>query len=168
MTLGQFFTTVSSHPEIAAFYFLALPFTAFLSNIFSKGESNQTPWKYLYSGLIYLASIPGIFAITLNAYLFLFERQPIMDTNLFTQVFPVLCMMLTLWLVSRNVSLKEVPGFDKLGSLILIITTLISMMWILEKTHIIVFSYMPFFQFVFLFIAFLIFVRWSWTRLFSR
>jgi hypothetical protein len=168
MTLGQFFATVSSHPEIAAFYYVALPSTAFLSNIFSKGESNLMPWKYLYSGLIYLASIPGIFAITLNAYLFLFERQPIMDTNLFTQVFPVLCMMLTLWLVSRSISLQEVPGFDKLGSLILIITTLISMMWILEKTHIIVFSYMPFFQFVFLFIAFLIFIRWSWTRLFSR
>jgi hypothetical protein len=168
MTLGQFFSSVSSHPEIATFYFVALPSTAFLSNIFSKGESHQTPWKYLYSGLIYLASIPGIFAITLSAYLFLFERQSIMDTNLFTQIFPVLCMMLTLWLVSRNISLQEVPGFDKLGSLIVIITALISMMWILEKTRIIIFSFMPFYQFILLFIAFLIFIRWSWNRLFSR
>lgn len=168
MTLGQFLSTVSSHPEISIFYFAALPLTAFLSNIFSKGESHLAPWKYLYSGLVYFASIPGIFAITLNAYLFLFERQSVMDTNLFTQVFPVLCMMFTLWLISRNISLNVVPGFGKLGSLIVIITALISIMWIMEKTRIIVFSYMPFFQFVFLFIVFLVFIRWSWTRLFSR
>ena len=30
-------------------------------------------WRYVYAGLVYLACIPGVFAITLNVYLFLFS-----------------------------------------------------------------------------------------------
>ncbi len=165
MTLGQFFTTVSEQPYIVMFYFFALPFTAFLAGMLGKGEGEYAPWNYLYTVLVYLACIPGIFALTLNVYLFLFERQPIMDMNLFTQVLPVVCMMLTLWLIKNNVSLGAIPGFDKIGNLMFIITVLICMMWILEKTHIFVFTFMPFYQFVLVFIAFLVLLRWLIGRM---
>ncbi len=165
MTLGQFFDAISQQPTIVLFYFFALPFTAFLAIVFGSGEGHQSPWKYLYTLLVYLACIPGIFSLTLNAYMFLFERQPVMNTNLFTQILPVLCMLVTLWLIKRNVSLREVPGFDTIGNLFLIITVLISMMWILEKTNIFVFTYMPFYQFILLFIGFLIMIRLIWIRI---
>ncbi len=165
MTLGQFFEVVSLQPSIVLFYFFALPFTAFLATIFGKGEGHLSPWKYLYTVLVYLACIPGIFAITLNIYMFLFERQPVMETNLFTQILPVLCMLLTIWMIRRNVSLNDVPGFDKISSLVFIITVLICMMWILEKTHIFVFTYLPFYQFVLIFIVFLILIRFAWSRM---
>jgi hypothetical protein len=165
MTLGQFFEAVSLEPSIVLFYFFALPFTAFLATIFGKGEGHLSPWKYLYTVLVYLACIPGIFAITLNIYMFLFERQPIMETNLFTQILPVLCMLITIWMIRRNVNLNDVPGFDKISSLVFIITVLISMMWILEKMHIVVFTYMPFYQFVLIFIVFLVLIRLGWSRM---
>jgi len=165
MTLGQFFEVVSLQPSIVLFYFFALPFTAFLATIFGKGEGHLSPWKYLYTVLVYLACIPGIFAITLNIYMFLFERQPVMETNLFTQILPVLCMLLTIWMIRRNVSLNDVPGFDKISSLVFIITVLICMMWILEKTHIFIFTYLPFYQFVLIFIVFLILTRLAWSRM---
>ncbi len=167
MTLGQFFEAISQHPSSVMFYFAALPITAFLASIFGKGEGNTVPWNYFYSSLVYLVCIPGIFALTLNAYLFLFERQKIMDTNMFTQIIPILCMIITLWLIKKNVSLNDVPGFDKIGSLIFIITVLISFMWILEKTNIFVFTFMPFYQFVILFIGFLILVRLGWSKMMS-
>ncbi len=165
MTLGQFFEVVSIQPSIVLFYFFALPFTAFLATIFGKGEGHLSPWKYLYTVLVYLACIPGIFAITLNIYMFLFERQPVMETNLFTQILPVLCMLLTIWMIRRNVSLNDVPGFDKISSLVFVITVLICMMWILEKTHIFIFTYLPFYQFVLIFIVFLILTRLAWSRM---
>jgi hypothetical protein len=165
MTLGQFFETVSQEPSIVLFYFFALPFTAFLASVFGKNEGHLSPWKYLYTVLVYLACIPGIFAVTFNAYTFLFERQPVMQMNLMTQILPILCMLITLWLIKRNVSLNDVPGFDKIGNLVFILTVLIIMMWILEKTHIFVFTYMPFYQFVLLFVGFLILVRWLWSRM---
>ncbi|MBK9733609.1 MAG: hypothetical protein IPO92_01050 [Saprospiraceae bacterium] len=165
MTLGQFFDVVSQQPTLVLFYFFALPFTAFLASIFGKGEGHISPWNYLYSCLVYFACIPGIFALTLNAYIFLFERQKVMETNLYTQVLPVICMIVTLWLIKRNVDLNEVPGFDKIGSLIFIITVLISLMWILEKTNIFVFTFMPFYQFVLFFIGFLVLVRFGWQKM---
>lgn len=167
MTLGQFFDAVSQQPSVVLFYFFALPFTAFLSILFGKGEGHLSPWKYLYTILVYGACIPGIFAFTLNAYMFLFERQPVMQTNLFTQILPIICMLITLWLIKKNVNLNDVPGFDKIGTLIFIITVLISMMWILEKTHIFVFTYMPFYQFILLFIGFLILIRFAWVKMMS-
>jgi hypothetical protein len=165
MTLGQFFETVSKEPSIVLFYFFALPFTAFLASIFGKSEGHLSPWKYLYTILVYLACIPGIFAVTFNVYTFLFERQPIMQMNMMTQLLPILCMLITLWLIKKNVSLNDVPGFDKIGSLVFILTVLMIMMWILEKTHIFVFTYMPFYQFVLLFVGFLILIRWLWSRM---
>lgn len=165
MTLGQFFETVSAQPSIVLFYFFSLPFTAFLAIIFGKNEGHLSPWKYLYTILVYFACIPGIFALTLNAYLFLFERQPIMQMNIYTQILPIICMLITLWLIRKNVNLNDVPGFDKIGSLIFIITILISMMWILEKTHIFVFTYMPFYQFVLIFIGFLVIIRFTWVKM---
>jgi hypothetical protein len=165
MTLGQFFETVSKEPSIVLFYFFALPFTAFLASVFGKSEGHLSPWKYLYTVLVYLACIPGIFAITFNAYTFLFERQPVMQMNLLTQLLPILCMLITLWLIKKNISLNDVPGFDKIGSLVFILTVLMIMMWILEKTHIFVFTFMPFYQFVLFFVGFLILIRWLWSRM---
>lgn len=165
MTLGQFFDTVSREPSIVLFYFFALPFTALLASILGKGEGHLSPWRYLYTVLVYLACIPGIFAVTFNAYTFLFERQPIMEMNLLTQILPILCMLITLWLIKKNVSLNYVPGFDKIGSLAFILTVIFIMMWILEKTHIFVFTFMPFYQFVLFFVGFLILIRWLWSRM---
>jgi hypothetical protein len=167
MTLGRFFDVVSADPSVILFYFVALPMTAFLASVFGKGEGHLSPWKYLYSLLIYLAAIPGIFALTLSAYLFLFERTPIMETNIYTQILPVFCMLITFWLIRKNVNLRDVPGFDKINGLILMITILICLMWILEKTHIWVITFLPFYQFVLFFIVLLILVRLGWRRMFS-
>jgi hypothetical protein len=76
-------------------------------------------------------------------------------------------MLLTLWLIRRNVDFDAVPGFDTLGSLIFINIIVISMMWILEKTHIVIFSFMPFYQFVLVFIGFLLLMRFMLKKVFG-
>ena len=167
MTLGQFFEVCSQNSSIVLFYFFALPFTAGLSWLFGKGEGSLSPWKYLYSVLVYLACIPGIFAVTLNIYLFLFERRSVMDANIYTQILPILCMFVTLWLVRRNVCFDDIPGFDKIGSLVFVLTVLIILLWILEKTHIFVFTYLPFYQFILIFIVALVLLRFGLKRVFG-
>ncbi|MBK9149672.1 MAG: hypothetical protein IPM26_01195 [Saprospiraceae bacterium] len=167
MTLGQFFESVSAQPSGLLTFFVMVPVTALIAGILGKGEGHLSPWKYLYSVLIYLACIPGIFALTLSVYLFLFERTSILDTNVFTQILPVICMIATLWLVRKNVDLKFVPGFGRLNGLMFMLTALITLMWILEKTHIWVISFMPFYQFLLFFLIMLILVRLGWSRMFS-
>ncbi len=165
MTLQDFFDACSVHPEIIGFYFVALPLTAFLASVFGKGEGHLSPWKYLYTTLVYLAMIPGIFAILLNVYLFLFERQPVMETNIYTQLLPILVMFLTLWLIKRNVPFEYIPGFDKLSGLVFIIFAILAVMWLLDRMHIIAFTYLPFQYIIILLIGLFILARIGLKRI---
>jgi hypothetical protein len=167
MTLGEFFQHCTENPTNLKLFFGLLPVTAGLALIFGKNEGHLSPWKYLYSILVYASCIPGIFSITLSAYKFLFERGSIMDANIWTQVLPIIIMILTLWLIRRNVSLDDVPGFDKIGSLIFFLSVLIIFLWILEKTNIYVISFLPFWQFILIFIGFVIVLRFGIKRMFS-
>ncbi|NNE28132.1 MAG: hypothetical protein HKN16_00745, partial [Saprospiraceae bacterium] len=99
MTLQDFFNHLSENPFYLLAYFLLIPLTAFLAGWLGKGEGEMKPWCYLYAVLIYLICIPGVFAITLNVYLFLFERQPIFRTDVYTQILPVLSMIATLLII---------------------------------------------------------------------
>lgn len=167
MTLQDFFDLLSDNPALILFYFIALPLTAFLACVFGKNEGHLSPWKYLYSFLIYGACIPGIFAISLNVYLFLFERQSILDANLYTQILPIIVMFFTLWFISKNVDLDQIPGFDKLGGLMIMIGAILSMMWVLDRTHIIAITFMPFWVVLVMIVAMLIAVRYGFKTFYS-
>ncbi|MEE9437915.1 MAG: hypothetical protein V3V14_02875 [Saprospiraceae bacterium] len=167
MTLGDFFQLMSNNPTVVCFLFIATPLTAFLASIFGKEEGNTTPWKELYSILVYAACIPGIFAITLSVYMFFFDRQPILETNIFTQILPIISMVLTLWLIRKNVDFKDIPGFEKLGGLVMILTAIILTMWVLEKTHIYAITFIPFHYFLLLLVGVLVAVRLGWKQMFK-
>ncbi len=144
MTLQEFFDHISANPAIILIFFVAIPVTAFIANLLGRGEGHLSPWKYLYSVLVYLSTIPGMFSILLCIYLFLFERQPILQTNIYTQVLPVIVMGTTLLIIKLNVPFDLIPGFDKLSALLLITFTIIGFMWILDRTHIIAITIIPF------------------------
>lgn len=143
MTLAESFRWLDAHPTEVIGFFLSLPFTALLAGAFGRGEGHLSPWKYLYSALVFAACIPGIFSVALSVYFFLFERGSLLNTNIFTQILPVLAMLLTLFLVRRNVEYADIPGFDRLSSLMTMIASIIVVMWLLDRTRIIAFSYIP-------------------------
>ena len=166
MTLGEFFQAVSDEPVYIVFYFAILPFTALLAGwLADKEEGRESPWKYLYSTLLYLVCVPGIFAVTLDIYLFLFERRSIFDLNLLTQVLPILSMVITILIIRRNVDMSYIPGFDKLSGLVIMITATLIIMWFIDRTRIIVFSYMPIQYVLLLFAGLLLVVRFGWGKL---
>ena len=165
MTLAEFFDWIGERPGLILTYFILIPLIALLAGVFSKGQGHLSPWKYLYSALIYLVSIPGIFAVTLSVYLFLFERRSIMDTNMYTQVLPIFSMIATILIIKKQVSLDQVPGFDKLSGLIIIISSLICLMWIIDKTHIYSITFMPFYVVILILIAGFFVIRLGLRRL---
>ena len=152
MTLGDFFKICSEHPAILLFYMIAVPLTATLAGILGKKEGHTSPWRDLYSVLVYLTCIPGIFAITLSIYLFLFEHKSVLETNIYTQIIPILSMAITLMIIKRNVSLDDVPGFGKLSGLLLVITAVIVLLWILDRMRIFAITFVPFIWVIVLFL----------------
>lgn len=167
MTLGEFFEAVSDNRGLLLGYFLIIPLIALLALLFSKGQGHLSPWKYLYTVLIYLVCIPGIFAVSLSVYLFLFERKSIMETNMFTQVLPILSMILTLILIRRQVDFDLVPGFDKISGLITILAVLIGVMWIIDRTHIYSITIIPFYVVVLILVGGFLLIRAGFKKLSS-
>jgi len=75
--------------------------------------------------------------------------------------------LLTFWIIKRFVSLDAIPGFDRLGGLILMILVVLILLWIVDRTRIWVVSYLPFTGFLILLIVLLIAGRLLWKRIFK-
>ena len=165
MTLQDLFNLLSANPAIIIFFFCAVPLTAILAGELDRGDGHESPWKYLYSVLVYLVSIPGLFAVVLNLYLLIFEGRSIMKIDIYTQILPIISMVLTLWVIRKNVDCDDIPGFDKLSGLMMIILVIMAIFWILDKTRIVAFTHFPFYYIILLFLALVLIAVYGVQRL---
>ena len=167
MTLQEFFNLLD-HPTNAAMmlsFLLLVPIAALLVGFISGKDGHLSPWKYIYATLIYLICIPGIFAVTLNAYLFLFENRGIMYTNIYTQILPIISMIATLLIIRSNVDLEWIPWFNKLPGLLMIIFSTMAIMWFVDRTRIWVISFLRFEYVLLIFVLLLFVIRFGWNRI---
>ena len=90
MTLQDLFDSMASNPTPVLIYFIMLPVTAFIISIMTKkDEGYESPWKYLYSALIYLVCLPGIFAITMCIYHLLIDGRSFLQLNVLAYFLPI-------------------------------------------------------------------------------
>lgn len=168
MTLRELFDYLDSNPLSVVAYFLLILITALLAGFMGKDEGHLSPWKYLYSAIIYLVCVPGIFAAALAVYLFLFEQGgSIFNVNLLTQVLPVAAMLVTLGVVRRNVEFGYIPGFGRLTDLIMTIFTVFLLMYLLNRLHLVAWVYVPVQWLILIVIGLLLVVRFGLKRLTS-
>ncbi len=165
MTLWDFFQAVSAQPVYIIFYFVMIIVVAMLTGWLAKGEGEDSPWKYLYSTLLYLVCVPGILAIGLGIYLFLFERRSIFEMNMLLEVMPVISMIATILIIRKNVNIDRIPGFDKLSGLVMMISAALAIMWFVDRVRIVIFSSMPIQYLLFIFVGLLLLIRIGWSRL---
>ncbi len=167
MTFRDLFNYAAAQPGSIALFLLAIPVLAFLLNMWA-GETAPDiwRWRYLYAALVYAACIPGMFAVTLNIYLFLFERQSIWDMNLVLQLLPILTMVATLMLIRRKLPFQYIPGFGRLSSFLTLIAALIGVLWFVDRLRLVAFTYVPFSYIVIGFVALLLIIRFAWSRIF--
>jgi hypothetical protein len=168
MTLQEFFRLIAANPAYILFYFAILPVAALLANLLGKGEGNLSPWRYLYSILIYAVCVPGIFAVTLSIYFFLFEKRSILDTDIYIQILPIVSMVFTLLIIRQNADFDAIPGFDKISGLMMMIAATLGIMWFLDKTRIIAVTYLRFEMVLLIFAVLLLVIRFGWAKIFSR
>jgi hypothetical protein len=165
MTLREFFDFLGTHPFVVLAYFLVIPATAMWTGWISRDAGGQTPWKQLYSALIYLVCVPGVLAAALGVYFFLFERGSIMDLNVLLQILPIVSMILTLLIIRRNVAFEQIPGFEKISSLIMMICAVFALMYLVDRTHIIAWVNVPVQYFLFIVVGLLLLFRFGMKRL---
>lgn len=159
MTLQQFFEWVQTHPMSVLYYFLGVMLGTLVLNALSEGQGHTAPWRWLYSVIVYAVCIPGIFAIMLNIYFFLFEKHSLMQAELLLQFVPVVAMLTTIFFIRKNVSLDAIPGFERIYSLAAIIATVLMLMWVVDRTHLYAISFIPFYFVIILLVGSVLFIR---------
>ena len=165
MTLQELFDYLKTHSGIPLFFLIGIPLLAFINGILAKDKGAYSPWAYNYMFLIYFVSIPGIFAVALNVYFFFFQRGDVLQTNLLVQVLPILSMFATIFIISRKVPMKFIPGFDKITALWMVIFAAFAFMWLLDKIRIFVFVNLPFQYLIGIFLAIFSIMYWGWRKL---
>jgi hypothetical protein len=166
MTLQQFFASISANPWPAVVYFLILPFAAWVVNSAADGSRDIKFWSIVYAIIVYAVCIPGIFAVTLNIYLFLFERQSIWNANIVLQYLPIISMAITLMLIKSKIPFSLIPGFGKISGFLTLIAALIGVMWFFDRIHLVAFTYVPFSVILIGFVLTLLAIRFAWSKLF--
>lgn len=166
MTLSQLFTSISQNPLPVALVLILMPCIAWIVGLVADGSREVRFWSYVYAVLVYATCIPGIFAVSLNIYLFLFERQSIWQANVILQFLPVISMALTLMLIKSKIPFGVIPGFGKISGFLALIFLLIGVMWFVDRIHLVAFTYVPFVFILGGFIAALLAIRFAWSKLF--
>ncbi len=137
MSLNAMLQTVGGHPEYLIGFFLALPLLAWLlGKMPAGGTQERPPFRYTYSTLTYLTTIPGVFSTILVGYSLFFVHQNLLAVNVLSYFLPILSMGVTLVLIGKKVAFEQLPGFGRLAGLIVLIATTFVILLALYKTRI--------------------------------
>ena len=140
MTTRDLIQLAGQHPVGLLLVFVAPPVLAWLAgSLQGNGRGKLPPWKYLYAVLVYLVCVPGMFAGVITAYTLFFSRENLLDANLLVYFLPVASMVATLVLIRKNVSFDDVPGFDRLSGLMVMVACSFVIALVIQKTRIFVF-----------------------------
>lgn len=167
MTLGELISYFGDNPFYPVFFFCILPFSALLANYMAKGEGHESPWCIFYSVLIYLSVIPGIFAILLNLYHMMFEKRSIYNMNMMVDVLPIVSMVVTLFLIKKNVPFSAIPGFGKMTGFLSLIACVMVLFFFIEKTNLFIFSSLPFIWIIIILVVIFAAIRMGTKKMFS-
>ena len=137
MTTRDLIYQADQHPVALAVALAAPPlFSMVVGWLHSRGQGGAEPWNYSYAVLVYLACVPGMFASVLTAYTLFFSRENLLDTNLLVYFLPIVSMIVTLVLIRKNVAFDEVPGFDRLSGLMVMVGCSFAIALAIQKTKI--------------------------------
>jgi hypothetical protein len=137
MTTREFIEMAGRHWPVLLVLFVVPPVAAWILG-FAHGPGNgaRSPWKYLYSILVYLACVPGAFAAVLTAYTLFFSHENLLDVNALVYFLPLVSMVVTLVFIRKNVAFDLIPGFDRLSGLMIMIACSFAIALAIQKTRI--------------------------------
>ncbi len=169
MTLQELFDQTANHPTSILIFFLMIPITSFVMGAMTNEEERyESPWKYIYSTLIYFACIPGILAIAMCFYHIFFDRTSFLQLNVFTYFLPIIAMVASVFVIRQDVDLDYVPGFNRIPGLAMMIFVTFIVILLIQKTRIwVIFNGGSAMNLVFLFVGLFLLFYFGMSRFFT-
>ena len=114
----------------------AFPVLTLILGLMAGKKAATSPFKYLFSGLVYLCSIPGMLAMAACLHLFFIDDGDFMKVNLVVYFLPIVSMVVTLTLMNRFVPLSKVPGFGRISGFLMVAGIVGLVLFFLQRTFI--------------------------------
>lgn len=169
MTTQELIQQADQHPFVLVGAFAGLPLLSFLfGHTHREGQGGLAPWKYVYSLLVYLACIPGLFSAVLTGYTMFFTGESLLKVSVLVYLLPLVSMVVTLVLVRRRVDFDAVPGFDRLSGLMVMLGCSFAIALAIDKTRILVGFFGSFERLLLLAAGVFALLKWGAHALFRR
>ena len=140
MTTRELIQWAGQHQLVLLVTFIVPPVLAWIAGkVHGREQGRLSPWKYLYSVLVYFVCVPGIFSAVITAYTLFFSGENLLDANLLVYFLPIVSMVATLIFIRKNVSFDDVPGFDRLSGLMTLVACSFIIALAIQKTRIFLF-----------------------------
>ena len=163
MTLQDLINWFSIHQTDVLIYF-GVFFVLSLLIVWMIRPNNFNFFKYIISFLVYGVTLPGILSAILIAYSFFILKRSLLNVSFVTYFLPIISMTATLLILNSKVKMKDVPGFNRLSSLMVIISITFFLVFVLQKMHFGVFFIGGFSQLIILFIVLFVVLKLAWKR----
>lgn len=169
MTLNQLFAAAGQHPLVMLGVFLALPLGCWvLGMLHGPRSAKRSPWRYLYAVMVYAACIPGMLAAVVLLYSLFFVSQSLLDLDLLVHVLPIASMVATLLVIRSRLSFAEIPGFDRLSALMVILGVSFAVALAVQRTRIWVLFGASFLTLLVIALLTFVLLMWAWRRLVGK
>ncbi|MBE7629449.1 hypothetical protein [Tenacibaculum piscium] len=165
MTVYDLINILTTNSSNILNYYILLFVIVLIGLLFSNMIRPKSPILYVYSALIYAIAIPGLLSIILVVYNFFFLRKNLMQLQLVTYYLPIIAMVLLFLIIKKTLPLKEIPGFDKLSGLFIILFITFLITYFIQKAIIGVFFIGSFTQLIAIFLVLLVVLKLGWNKL---
>lgn len=157
MSIDDFFVKLENFDILIAIYSMfAILMASILWLLNHKEKEKQSPMKYVYSVLIYAITVPGIIISVITGYKVFVEKMSLLDLNFVVFLLPIISMIITLVIISKDADLKSIPGFDRLSGLMTMLGISVVIAFVISRAHFWIFSSIAGF-FLLILVLFLIF-----------
>jgi len=166
MSIQDLIRRLGEHPAHLIAAFVAVPLFALVyGRVLTKGRGGLAPHKYVFAVLVYAACVPGIFSSVITAYTMLFTRKDLLGVNCLVYFLPIISMIVSIVIIRRAVDLDDVPGFDRLVGLCVLLAITFGVSLALLKLRVLVLFGGPLRSLVILAIFVFFLLKWAAHKL---
>lgn len=167
MSIIDLVNLVGEYPIHLLVIFILIPLFSFIyGRLYTGGRGSYSPHKYVYSILVYLSCIPGAFSFVLTAYTLFFLRANLLAVNFLVYFLPIVSMVVTVVIIGKNVDLDDLPGFDRITGLFVLLILTFVLALLVQRMRVWVLFHGSFAAFVITVIVLFLLLKWAARRLF--
>jgi hypothetical protein len=164
MTIQNLIDSLTAYQGLAWGYFIAIIIITLIL-VQLANPTNFESLKYIMSVLVYAVTIPGILAVILTFYSLFIVKSDLLNVSIIIYFVPIVSMVITLFILSKKIGMKHIPGFDRLSGLMIMIGVSFLIVFVLQRTYFGVLFIGGFTQLLVVFAVLFIIVKVGWARL---